>query len=108
MIVLTCVAVPHAGREEECRAAARELTEASQDHGMIGYFWTTDSVSPNIRVIEVHADAASVINHIARADVGRLAAAASFQDIVLFGDSPTPALQDALSGFGDYAVHPTL
>jgi quinol monooxygenase YgiN len=109
MIVLTCRCIPQQGQEQESRAAARELTAASQDHeGLIGYFWNVDEATSDLHVIEVHQDEASVLNHIALADVSRLASVCSFADIKLFGDAPSPKVLEVLSGFGDYTIYPAL
>jgi quinol monooxygenase YgiN len=109
MIVLTCRCIPAPGQEDEARAAAMELTEKSQDHqGLLGYFWSLDEGTPDLHLVEVHENEASVLNHIARSDVSRLAAAGSFADIKVFGDAPSPALLETLSGFGGYQLFRSL
>ena len=109
MIVLTCVCVPQPGQEDESKAAARELVEQSQDHqGLLGYFWNLDETDQSLVVVEVHQNEASVINHINLTDFSRLGAISTVQDIRLFGDPPSPDLQAALAGFGQYKVFPTL
>jgi quinol monooxygenase YgiN len=109
MIVLTCVAVPHPGKEDESKAAARELTASSQDHeGLLGYTWHLDEKTQDLVVVEVHENEASVLNHIALTDFSRLGSLTTVTDIRIFGDPPSPALQEALSGFGDYQVFPAL
>ena len=103
MIVLTCMCVPRPGQADECRAAARELTERSRDHqGLLGYLWNVDESTGNLHLVEVHEGEASVLNHIAQADVSRLVAAGALGDIKLYGDEPSPALLDVLRGFGEY------
>jgi quinol monooxygenase YgiN len=108
MIVLTCKCTPLPGQEEESKAAARELTESSQSHGMINYYWNVDEATDELHVIEVHENEASVLNHISLTDVSRLAAATTFSDIKLYGDPPSPALLEVLSGFGEYKIYPVL
>jgi quinol monooxygenase YgiN len=109
MIVLTCVCVPQPGQEEESKAAARELTEKSQDHkGLIGYFWNLDEDTQDLHVIEVHENEASVLNHITLTDFTRLSSISTVKDIRLFGDAPSPTLLEALSGFGEYKIYPSL
>ena len=109
MIVLTCVCVPQPGQEGESKEAARELVENSKGHeGLIGYFWNVDDANDNLIVVEVHENAASVINHIALTDFSRMGAITTVEDIRLFGDPPTPELQAALAGFGEYKVFTAL
>ena len=109
MIVLTCVCTPHPGQEKESQEAARQLMEASADHrGLLGYFWNLDEATGNLVLVEVHENEASVLNHMALADVSRLLAAGTLADIRLFGDPPSPTLLAKLAGFGEYALFPTL
>jgi quinol monooxygenase YgiN len=109
MIVLTCRCIPQPGQEDEARAAARELNERSQDHdGLRGYFWNVDPTSHDLRLVEVHADAASVLNHIALTDFTRLGSISTVTDITLYGDPPTPELRAALGHFGAYRIFPAL
>ena len=109
MIVLTCVCVPQPGQEEECKAAARELTEKSGDHeGLIAYFWNLDEDTQDLHAIEVHANEASVLNHIALTDFTRLGSISTVRDIRLYGDARSRALLEALSGFGEYKIYPSL
>jgi|SRR5271165_631644 len=109
MIVVTCVCVPQPGQEEESKAAARELTEKSQDHeGLIGYFWNLDEDTQDLHVIEVHQNEASVLNHMALTDFARLGSITTVKDIRVFGDPPSPALVQALSGFGEYKIYRSL
>lgn len=109
MIILTCVCVPQPGQEEESKAAARELTEKSQDHeGLIGYCWNLDEDTQDLHVIEVHENETSVLNHIAHTDFSRLGSISTVKDVRMFGGRPSPALLEALSGFGEYKVYPSL
>lgn len=109
MIVLTCVCVPQPGKEAESKAAARELIEKSQDHeGLIGYLWNLDEDTQALHVVEVHQNEASVLNHIALTDFTPVGSVSTVKDIRLFGDTPSPALLKALSGFGEYKIYPSL
>jgi quinol monooxygenase YgiN len=109
MIILTCVCVPHPGQEDEARAAALEVTEASRHHeGLLGYLWNRDEATGELHLVEVHTGQESVLNHIALTDLSRLAAAGAFKEIKVYGDAIGPKLRETLDGFGAYQVFPQL
>jgi hypothetical protein len=101
MIVITCIATPKEGMAQEARAAARKMNEGAKKFGMIAYFWASNETDDCLRLYEVHENPDSVVNYISGVDVSELAAAVTFSDIQVSGDSTSPAMESALGAFGD-------
>jgi quinol monooxygenase YgiN len=109
MIILSCVCVPHPGKQRECIEAAQALMDGARGHwGLVNYTWAIDPDDGSIFGLEVQESEESMLNHLGLNDFSRMAAASSLVDIRYYGPTPSPTLKAVLDSFGEYKAFLTI